>query len=87
MKKIKICAAAAALLVLLAVLTSCGKTDEVLYVYNWGEYLADGSYDTMDVLAGFEEYYEELTGRTMKVYLTALLPMPMSATPWPLKLL
>ncbi|MBQ3577965.1 MAG: ABC transporter substrate-binding protein, partial [Firmicutes bacterium] len=70
MKKIKICAAAAALLVLLAVLTSCGKTDEVLYVYNWGEYLADGSYDTMDVLAGFEEYYEELTGRTMKVYLT-----------------
>ncbi len=64
----------AALLILICfaalALSSCGKTDEVLYVYNWGEYLADGSYDTMDVLSGFEEYYEELTGKTMKVYLT-----------------
>ena len=26
-----------------------------LYVYNWGEYIADGSDDTMDVIAEFEE--------------------------------
>ncbi len=69
-KAFAIAACLALSLLLIACLSACGRSDEVLYVYNWGEYLADGSYDTMDVLSGFEEYYEELTGRSMKVYLT-----------------
>jgi len=52
-------------------LSACGSQDrDELYVYNWGEYIADGTRGTFDALAGFEEYYEELTGREMKVYYT-----------------
>ena len=36
---------------------SCGNEEEVtLYVYNWGEYISDGSDGTLDVNAAFEEY-------------------------------
>ena len=42
-------------------LASCGDTREtvVLNVYNWGEYISDGSEGTDDVNAMFEEYFEE----------------------------
>ena len=30
-----------------------------LYVYNWGEYISDGSEDCMDVNAEFENYFNE----------------------------
>ena len=57
-------------LMLIAGLSACGQTDEKLYVYNWGEYLSDGVYGDRDNLAAFEEYYEEITGRSIKVYYT-----------------
>ncbi len=44
------------------VFASCSKgEDEVitLYVYNWGEYISDGSEDTLDVNAAFEAYCSE----------------------------
>ena len=38
-----------------------------LYVYNWGEYISDGSEDTLDVNEMFEEWYFEQTGKRVKV--------------------
>ena len=62
----------AALLIALALLglSACGSADDALYVYNYGEYIADGSSGIYDCVDGFEEYYEELTGRSLKVYYT-----------------
>ncbi len=55
----------------LLILCSCGANEgDELFVYNWGEYISDGSDDSLDVIAAFEEYYEELTGRPMKVHYT-----------------
>ncbi len=58
-------------LALAFMLSSCGneETDE-LFVYNWGEYISDGSDESLDTVAAFEEYYEELTGRKIKVHYT-----------------
>ena len=61
------------LLVLVAAcltLSACNNTDgaaETLYVYNWGEYISDGSEDSLDVNAAFEEYCRETLGRNVKV--------------------
>ena len=42
-------------------LTSCGEGEKiVLNVYNWGEYISDGSEDSLDVNAAFEEYCASL---------------------------
>lgn len=50
---------------------SCsGGETEHLYVYNWGEYISDGSEDSLNVTKEFEAYYEELTGKRMKVHYT-----------------
>ena len=37
--------------------SSCEKADETLtlYVYNWGEYISDGSEGSLDVIGAFEE--------------------------------
>jgi spermidine/putrescine transport system substrate-binding protein len=39
--------------------SSCEKSEEssvkTLYVYNWGEYISDGSEDSLDVIKAFEE--------------------------------
>lgn len=52
-------------------LFSCaGGETEHLYVYNWGEYISDGSEDSLNVTKEFESYYEELTGKRMKVHYT-----------------
>ena len=43
----------------------CEKTDEMLYVMNWYEYIDE------DLLGEFEEYYYEKTGKTISVvYIT-----------------
>ena len=49
--------------------SSCEEQDEVLtlYVYNWGEYISDGSDDSVDVNAKFEKYCKEELGITVKV--------------------
>lgn len=40
---------------------------ETLYVYNWGEYISDGSEDSLDVNAAFEDYCREELGRNVTV--------------------
>ena len=42
----------------LPLFASCGKESGVttLYVYNWGEYISDGSEGSTDVNAAFEEW-------------------------------
>ncbi len=52
--------------------TSCGDGEDdgeaiTLYVYNWGEYIADGSEGSMDVNAEFETYCREELGMNVKV--------------------
>ena len=48
-------------------ITSCGEKDEitdvrVLNVYNWGEYISDGSEGSLDSNRAFEEWYLETYG-------------------------
>ena len=38
-----------------------------LYVYNWGEYISDGSEDSYDSNAEFEAWYEEAFGQKVEV--------------------
>lgn len=51
------------------VLVSCGAQGErkVINVYNWGEYISDGSEGTLDANAAFEEYYYETYGEEIEV--------------------
>ena len=37
--------------------TADGQERITLNVYNWGQYMADGSDDSLDVIAAFEEKY------------------------------
>ena len=42
--------------------SSCSEEElptRTLHVYNWGQYISDGSYDLPDVNALFEEYFNE----------------------------
>ncbi len=58
-------------LAVLPLLASCsGEEKDELFVYNWGEYISDGSDGSLDVIAEFEKYYTELTGRSIKVHYT-----------------
>lgn len=62
----------AALVLLSVLLTGCsgrGKTI-TLNVYNWGEYISDGSEGTFDVNAAFEDYYYETYGVQVQVNYT-----------------
>ncbi|MFY9381931.1 MAG: ABC transporter substrate-binding protein [Eubacteriales bacterium] len=51
------------------ILAGCGA-DKVLYVYNWGEYISDGSEGTLNVEKAFEKYYYELTGEKLDIRYT-----------------
>ena len=49
-------------------LAGCGNSDRLeLNVYNWGEYIADGSEGQLDTIAAFEDWYEETYGEKVKV--------------------
>lgn len=71
MKKIlvKLLSAFLVALLLCTMLSACGKKEETitLYVYNWGEYISDGSEGTLDVNAAFEEYCRRELGLNVKV--------------------
>ena len=73
MKRMKFPALLAALFLLCVgtlLLSSCSEAEgEVitLYVYNWGEYISDGSEGTLDVNAEFEAYCREELGLNVKV--------------------
>ena len=61
----------AAVLTLVITLASCdGKDTITINVYNWGEYISDGSEGTLDVNAAFEEYYYETYGQKVMVNYT-----------------
>ena len=58
------------LLSVAATLSSCGEGTgkaTTLYVYNWGEYISDGSEGSLDANAAFEEWYFETYGERVKV--------------------
>ena len=61
-------AAATVIIGLLVVLivTGSGRT-LTLNVYNWGEYISDGSEGSLDTIAAFEVWYEETYGVPVKV--------------------
>ena len=65
----KITALLLAVVLLAAVLlTGCGKSDTLtLNVYNWGEYISDGSEGSYDTVAEFESWYEETYGISVRV--------------------
>ena len=51
-------------------LTACtagGEDTVTLYVYNWGEYISDGSEGTLDVNEAFEDWYYDTYGVRVKV--------------------
>ena len=51
-------------------LVSCEREEgavKTLYVYNWGEYMSDGSEGSLDSNAAFEEWYYQTYGERVKV--------------------
>ena len=64
----KMMALLAAILLLALCLTGCGgKETLTLNVYNWGEYISDGSEDSFDTILEFETWYEETYGQKVTV--------------------
>lgn len=64
-----------ALMVVVALLgslmiTGCGEKALTLNVYNWGEYISDGSEGTFDTVREFEKWYEDTYGVPVKVNYT-----------------
>ena len=58
----------AAILLLVLCLTGCGGKDTLtLNVYNWGEYISDGSEGSFDTIREFEIWYEETYGQKVTV--------------------
>ena len=72
MRKIRFSALLAAMIIILPlILSACGEEGlsgtKTLYVYNWGEYISDGSEGCLDSNAAFEEWYYETYGERVKV--------------------
>ena len=64
MKKSTLISVISVLLLSVVFMSSCGENKDKrptvsLNVYNWGEYISDGSLDTLDSNAAFEEYFNE----------------------------
>ncbi len=57
-------------LILLAIPFESKAATITLNVYNWGQYISDGSEGTLDVNAAFEQYYKETYGESIKVNYT-----------------
>ena len=58
----------AAILLLALCMTGCGGKDTLtLNVYNWGEYISDGSEGSFDTIREFETWYEETYGQKVTV--------------------
>ena len=54
----------------IVVLVFAGNGTQELNVYNWGEYISDGSDDSLNTIKAFEQWYEETYGRKVKVNYT-----------------
>lgn len=57
----------AAAVVLIVVTSAAGSGTRVLNVYNWGEYISDGSDGSLDTIKAFEAWYEETYGEKVRV--------------------
>ena len=68
MKKALLTIALVTLLVLC--LAGCSGSARTLNVYNWGEYISDGSEGSFDTIREFEDWYEETYGEKVKVNYT-----------------
>ena len=68
----KIIALVFTVILLMGMFTGCVKNDKVitLNVYNWGEYISDGSDGSLDVNEEFEKYYYDTYGQKVKVNYT-----------------
>ena len=69
-KKLLAVAAAGGLCVVAAVVIIVAAADNnprVLNVYNWGEYISDGSEGSLDTIKAFERWYREEYGERIKV--------------------
>jgi len=69
-KLIVLCVMAAVAILTALTLASCGGNTLTLNVYNWGEYISDGSEGTFDTISEFEDWYEETYGQKLKVNYT-----------------
>jgi len=68
MKKIIPLLLVMALLCPVLLLSGCSSEDTLtLNVYNWGEYISDGSEGTFDTISEFESWYKETYGVKVKV--------------------
>ena len=69
MKKTVYAALILALLIgCMSVLSGCGSSDTLtLNVYNWGEYISDGSEGSFNTVKEFENWYKETYGQAVKV--------------------
>ncbi len=71
MKKFTIVFFALLLLSVCFMTVGCGGSDRLtLNVYNWGEYISDGSEGSFDTISEFEDWYEETYGQKVKVNYT-----------------
>ena len=71
--KRSIALALAVMLMCTVLLTGCGGGGDkalTLNVYNWGEYISDGSEDSYDTVRAFEKWYEETYKQKVKVNYT-----------------
>lgn len=58
----------AAVLLCAVLLSACGSSDALtLNVYNWGEYISDGSEGSFDTVREFERWYEQTYGQKVRV--------------------
>lgn len=48
-------------------LAGCGEETLTLNVYNWGEYISDGSEGSFDTIREFEKWYAQAYGKKVKV--------------------
>ena len=55
---------------MIVILVVAAPKKPVLNVYNWGEYISDGSEDSFDTIKGFEDWYLENYGHEVEVNYT-----------------
>ena len=61
----------ALLLCSFVLLSSCeSSSSKTLNVYNWGEYISDGSEGSLDVISAFEDWYYETYNEKISVNYT-----------------
>ena len=70
MKKIFALCLVCALVVGCACFAGCGSETLTLNVYNWGEYISDGSEGSFDTVREFEKWYEQTYGTKVNVNYT-----------------